>query len=73
MEILKKKGKCAIVLENCPPFKTLEDMWELKTPLHLKHVEGPEKATRGGVNESQSKLLTVTWLISRNHSDAPLF
>jgi hypothetical protein len=28
-------------------------------------VEGPEKATRGGMNGSQSKLLTVTWPISQ--------
>jgi hypothetical protein len=27
--------------------------------------EGPEKATRGGVNESQSKFLAGTWSISR--------
>jgi hypothetical protein len=26
--------------------------------------EGPEKATRGGVNESQLKFLTGTWPIS---------
>jgi hypothetical protein len=31
--------------------------------------EGPE----GGVNESQTKLLTGTWLISQNQPDAPLF
>jgi hypothetical protein len=34
--------------------------------------EGPEKATRGGVNGSQSKLLTVTWSISQtSKSDTP--
>jgi hypothetical protein len=35
--------------------------------------EGPEKATRGGVNGSQSKFLEGTRPISRNQSDAPLF
>jgi hypothetical protein len=35
-------------------------------------IEGPEKATRGGVNGSQSKLLTVTWPISQTpKSDTP--
>jgi hypothetical protein len=27
-------------------------------------TEGPEKATKGGVNESQSKFLDGTWPIS---------
>jgi hypothetical protein len=38
-------------------------------------IEGPEKATRGGggVNESQSKLLTGMWTISQIKSDAPIF
>jgi hypothetical protein len=30
------------------------------------HSKGPEKVTRGGVNESQSKFLTKTWPISQN-------
>jgi hypothetical protein len=30
----------------------------------LISIEGPEKATRGGVNVSQSKFLTGTWPIS---------
>jgi hypothetical protein len=41
--------------------------------LIILHSEGPEKATRGGVNESQSKFLTRTWPISQNRSDTPLF
>jgi hypothetical protein len=37
-----------------------------------RHIEGPEKAIRGGVNGSQSKLLTVTWPISQtSKSDTP--
>jgi hypothetical protein len=28
------------------------------------NFEGPEKATRGGVNESQSKFIAGTWPIS---------
>jgi hypothetical protein len=35
------------------------------TQIHYSHLEGPEKVTRGGVNGSQSKLLTVTWPISQ--------
>jgi hypothetical protein len=35
--------------------------------------EGSKTATRGGVNESQSKLLTGTWTISQNQPDAPPF
>jgi hypothetical protein len=31
----------------------------------LEGNEGPEKATRGGGNGSQSKLLTVTWPTSQ--------
>jgi hypothetical protein len=35
-------------------------------------IEGLEKATKGGVNGSQSKLLTVTWPISQtSKSDTP--
>jgi hypothetical protein len=34
--------------------------------------EGPEKATREGVNESQSKFLDETWPISQNPPDCPL-
>jgi hypothetical protein len=35
-------------------------------------IEGPEKATKGGVNGRQSKLLTVTWPISQtSKSDTP--
>jgi hypothetical protein len=33
--------------------------------------EGPEKAIREWVNESQSKFLVVTWPISRNQPDVP--
>jgi hypothetical protein len=36
-------------------------------------IEGPEKATRGGVNGSQSKFLTGTWPISQNQPETPLF
>jgi hypothetical protein len=36
-------------------------------------IEGPEKATRGGVNGSQSKFLVGTWPISQIEPDAPLF
>jgi hypothetical protein len=35
--------------------------------------EGPEKATIGGVNGSQSKFLVETWPITQNLPDAPLF
>jgi hypothetical protein len=53
--------------------------WTDETSVSLSHVmigsytcEGPEKATRGGLNESQSKLLTVTWHISQtSKSDTP--
>jgi hypothetical protein len=45
-------------------------MSSTRTNLFLS--EGPEKAIRGGVNESQSKLLTVTWPISQtSKSDTP--
>jgi hypothetical protein len=36
-------------------------------------VEVPEKVTRWGMNESQSKFLERTWPISQKRSDAPLF
>jgi hypothetical protein len=36
-------------------------------------IERPEKATRGGVNGSQSNFLKETWPISQNPPDAPLF
>jgi hypothetical protein len=36
-------------------------------------IEGPEKAIRGGVNESQSKFLDGTQHISPTEPDAPLF
>jgi hypothetical protein len=35
--------------------------------------EGPEMATRGGVNGSQSKFLTGTWPISQNQPEPSLF
>jgi hypothetical protein len=43
------------------------------TKLALIPIEGSEKATRGGVNGSQSKLLKETWSISQIKPDAPLF
>jgi hypothetical protein len=36
-------------------------------------IEGPEKATRGGVNGSQTKFLDGMWLISQNQPYAPRF
>jgi hypothetical protein len=36
-------------------------------------TEGPEKATRGGVNGSQSKFIAETWPISRNLPNTLLF
>jgi hypothetical protein len=45
----------------------------LLKPTTLIPIEGPEKATRGGVNESQSKFLEGTWPISQNQPDALLF
>jgi hypothetical protein len=39
----------------------------------LIEIEGPEKATRGRVNESQSKFLIRTWPISQNQPESPLF
>jgi hypothetical protein len=49
-----------------------------KTLFTLKHgnnflLEGSEKATRGGVNESQSKFLEGTWPISQTETNTPLF
>jgi hypothetical protein len=38
-----------------------------------KGFEGSEKATRGGVNGSQSKFLVGTWHISQIEPDTPLF
>jgi hypothetical protein len=35
--------------------------------------EGPEKATRGGVNGSQSKFLTGIWPMSQSQPETPLF
>jgi hypothetical protein len=35
--------------------------------------EGPEKATRGGVNGSQSKFLTGIWPMSQNQPETTLF
>jgi hypothetical protein len=32
----------------------------------ISDVEGPEKATRGGMNGNQSKFLAGTWPISQN-------
>jgi hypothetical protein len=37
------------------------------------YVEGPEKATRGGVNGSQSKFLTGIWPMSLTQPDVPLY
>jgi hypothetical protein len=36
-------------------------------------AEGPEKATRGRMNESQSKFLVGTWPMSQNQPNVPLF
>jgi hypothetical protein len=36
-------------------------------------IEGPEKATRGGVNGSQSTFLTGIWPMSLNQPDVPLY
>jgi hypothetical protein len=36
------------------------------------HAEGPENATRGGMNGSQSKFFERIWSISRNRPDVPL-
>jgi hypothetical protein len=36
-------------------------------------AEGSEKATRGGVNASQSKFLNGTWHMSQNQYNVPLF
>jgi hypothetical protein len=41
--------------------------------LALISIKGPEKTTRGEVNESQSKFLEGTWPISQNRPDAHLF
>jgi hypothetical protein len=38
-----------------------------------KLFEGPEKATREGLNGSQLKFLAGTWPISQNQPEAPLF
>jgi hypothetical protein len=38
-----------------------------------KESEGPQKATEGGVNGSQSKFLTETWLMTQNQPDVPLY
>jgi hypothetical protein len=35
--------------------------------------EGPEKATRGGVNGSQSKFLTGIWPMSQSQPESALF
>jgi hypothetical protein len=35
--------------------------------------EGPKKATRGGVNGSQSKFLTEIWPVSQNQPGVPLY
>jgi hypothetical protein len=36
-------------------------------------LEGSKKATRGGVNRSQSKFLIETWSISQTEPDALVF
>jgi hypothetical protein len=36
-------------------------------------TEGPEKATRGRMNGSQSKFLIGTWPMSQNQPNVPLF
>jgi hypothetical protein len=40
--------------------------FESVAKLWIREGEGPEKATRGEVNVSQSKFLTGTWPISQN-------
>jgi hypothetical protein len=44
-----------------------------KTILSDRGSEGPEKATRGGVNGSQSKFLEGTWPLSQYQHETPLF
>jgi hypothetical protein len=51
----------------------LDGMVPTDTALNLRVVEGPEKATRGGVNGSQSKFLTGIWPMSQNQPDVPLY
>jgi hypothetical protein len=43
-----------------------------KHELYVYHsqIEGPKKATKGGMNKSQSKFITATWPISRKQPDA---
>jgi hypothetical protein len=43
------------------------------TDVVIEDTEGPEKATRGGVNGSQSKFLEETWSISQIKPDTLLF
>jgi hypothetical protein len=47
--------------------------WPPRGPTRERRSEGPEKATRGMVNESQSKFSWRNWHTSQNRSDAPLF
>jgi hypothetical protein len=49
------------IFDVCPPY------------IQKYTSEGPEKATRGAVNESQSKFLTESWPMSQIQPDAPLF
>jgi hypothetical protein len=55
------------------PRETLVMLWYCVLPWQSLAYEGPEKATRGGVNGSQSKSTTETWAISQNRPDAPFF
>jgi hypothetical protein len=67
---------------TCCSFNKMQTVWQffisniythnLKNIFEL-HLEGPEKATRGRMNGSQSKFLTKTWPISWNRPDVSLF
>jgi hypothetical protein len=54
-------------------FDAIKLFYEEKKMYELIEIEGPEKATRGRVNESQSKFLIRTWPISQNQPESPLF
>jgi hypothetical protein len=59
---------------STPGVRVDADQIAREAPLELaRRVEGPEKATRGRVNESQSKFSSRTWPISQIKPDAPLF
>jgi hypothetical protein len=67
---------------EAPPHATNLRHYHDHKHLHLFHrdgqprskvAEGPEKATRGGVNGSQSKFLNGIWPITQNQPEPALF